>query len=68
MGGAVFLADSFLIGPAFAGSSVALKGIRVGLGIGIGLLSYLGVSICFRLQETLEMLELIKRRWGRGKR
>jgi peptidoglycan biosynthesis protein MviN/MurJ (putative lipid II flippase) len=68
MGGTVYLADSLLIGPAFSGDSLILKGSRVGLGIGIGLLSYLGVSICFGLQETLEMLDLIKRRWGRGKR
>ena len=56
MGGLVYGVDqSFGVGHPYF--------LRVGVGVVLGGFSYLGLSILCRGQESLEMLELFRRRW-----
>ena len=37
---------------------------RVAIGMGVGVVSYLGLSILLKLEESLDLLRMIKRRLG----
>ena len=67
MGVAVFVLDQHLLSPMVPSNPFWFRLVRVGAGIGTGVAVYGGIGILLGLKETLEIAELIKRRWSRGK-
>ena len=68
MGGAVWVLDSYVLAPLNPSNPAWFRAVRVGFGVGVGVAVYAGISILTGIEETLELLELFKRRWSRGKR
>ena len=66
MGFSVYALDQFILAPLMPTNPFWFRIIRVGVGVIVGIGVYGGTSILLRLKETLEIAELIKRRWGRG--
>ncbi|MBC7396400.1 MAG: murein biosynthesis integral membrane protein MurJ [Bdellovibrionales bacterium] len=67
MGVVVWCVDNYFLSPLNSLNPFWFRGIRVGVGIMLGVGTYLGVSILLELQESLEILDLFKRRLGRGR-
>jgi putative peptidoglycan lipid II flippase len=66
MGILVWGVDQYVIFNLSEGNPLWFKFLRVGTGMVLGIGSYLGLSILLRCQESLEFLDLIKRRLKRG--
>jgi putative peptidoglycan lipid II flippase len=67
MGAGVYGFDTHLIAPLNPSNPFWFRLLRVGVGVSVGLFLYWRTSIFMGLKETLEMLEVIKRRLGRGR-
>ncbi|MBU6154870.1 MAG: murein biosynthesis integral membrane protein MurJ [Bdellovibrionales bacterium] len=67
MGVLVFGVDRYWLAPSLPGDGIHLKFIRVAVGVILGVSCYVSGSIFFGLKESLEFIELFKRRWRRGK-
>jgi putative peptidoglycan lipid II flippase len=67
MGVLVFGVDRYWLAPSLPGDGIHLKFIRVAVGMILGVACYVSGSIFFKLKESLEFIELFKRRWRRGK-
>jgi len=67
MGVLVFGVDRYWLAPSLPGDGIHLKFVRVGVGVALGVACYVSGSIFFKLKESLEFIELFKRRWRRGK-
>lgn len=66
MGVTVWGVDHYLIFLITERNPLWFKLLRVGVGLFLGAGSYLGMSILFKCQESLEFLDLFKRRLKRG--
>jgi putative peptidoglycan lipid II flippase len=66
MGALVFGVDRYWLGPWLGSGGAVSFGIRTGAGVAIGVACYVWGSIFFKLKESLEFIELFKRRWSRG--
>ena len=67
MGVVVWVVNDYGLSLLFQGNPFWLKLLKVGVGLGLGVGIYLLLSILLKCQETLEMLDLFKRRLGRGR-
>jgi putative peptidoglycan lipid II flippase len=67
MGVVVWCVDQYLMEPLNPQNPLWYRGIRVFTGLILGVGSYLGVSILLKLQESLEIIDLFKRRLRRGR-
>ena len=67
MGAVVWFADQYLMVSLSESNPLWLRLLRVGGGMTLGIGSYLLFSILLKCQESLEMLDLFKRRLGRGR-
>jgi putative peptidoglycan lipid II flippase len=68
MGVSVWALDRYGVAPWVPSNPPWFRAVRVALGVAVGVGVYLGISILTRIEETLELLDLFKRRWSRGKR
>lgn len=68
MGVTVWALDQFLVAPMNTGNPAWFRALRVAIGVSTGVIVYTGISILTGIEETLELLEVFKRRWRRGKR
>jgi putative peptidoglycan lipid II flippase len=66
MGVSVFAFDQYLLAPLSPLNPLWFRLVRVGSGMGVGLGVYAGLSILLGLKESLEIADLLKRRWRRG--
>ncbi|NDG86313.1 MAG: hypothetical protein EBX52_14890, partial [Proteobacteria bacterium] len=67
MGFSVYALDHYLLSPLVPSNPFWFRLVRVSSGVGVGVAVYGGLGILLGLKETLEIAELIKRRWSRGK-
>lgn len=67
MGVAVWCVDTYLLEPLEPTNPFWFRLVRVSVGLVLGMGFYLGVSILLKLQESLEILDLFKRRLRRGR-
>ena len=67
MGVVVWCVDNYVMVPLNGLNPLWFRFVRVTVGLVCGVGSYLGVSILLGLQESLEILELFKRRLKKGK-
>jgi putative peptidoglycan lipid II flippase len=68
MGVAVWALDQLLISNLNPSNPAWFRAVRVAIGVSAGVGVYAGISILTGIEETLELLDLFKRRWSRGKR
>ncbi len=67
MGIAVWGVDQYMVFPLTESNPLWFKLVRVGAGLGVGVGSYLCFSILLKCQESLEILDIFKRRLGLGR-
>jgi putative peptidoglycan lipid II flippase len=68
MGVCVWSLDHWCLRPWVPENPAWFRLLRVGIGVSVGVGVVFGGSILLGIEETLEILELLKRRWSRGKR
>jgi putative peptidoglycan lipid II flippase len=68
MGVCVWSLDHWGLRPWVPENPAWFRLLRVGIGVSVGVGVVFGGSILLGIEETLEILELLKRRWSRGKR
>ncbi len=66
MGAVVYALDRYLLLPLQPANPFWFRPVRVGAGVVAGISVYYSSCIWLGLKETLEIAEMIKRRWRRG--